>query len=76
MAHDDPVNAPDSLASLNGMTVYGLDLSYFTGKLQSYLRYCELPYRFVDMNIGDMRKVAQKPVWRKCQPLNWPMVAG
>ena len=60
MAQDDPVNAPDSQASLNGMTVYGLDLSYFTGKLQSYLRYCELPFRFVDMNIGDMRKVAQK----------------
>jgi glutathione S-transferase len=41
------------------MTVYGLDLSYFTGKLQSYLRYCELPFRFVDMSIGDMRKVAR-----------------
>jgi glutathione S-transferase len=60
VAQDGPANAPDSLARLNGMKVYGLDLSYFTGKLQAYLRYCELPFRFVEMNLGDMRKVAQK----------------
>ena len=27
--------------------VYGVDLSYFTGKLEAYLRYKEIPYEFV-----------------------------
>ncbi|MEZ5181258.1 MAG: glutathione S-transferase family protein [Acidimicrobiales bacterium] len=33
--------------SLPGFTVYGSESSYFTGKLESYLRYEEIPYRFV-----------------------------
>ena len=44
---------------LSGMSVYGLDLSYFTGKLQAYLRYCEIPFDYVDLDIGNMRKVAK-----------------
>ena len=31
-------------------TVYGLDLSYFTGKLEAYLRYKGIPYRRVDLS--------------------------
>lgn len=49
---------PD-LAALAGMRVHGLDLSYFTGKLQAYLRYCELPFDFVDMDTAGMRRAAQ-----------------
>ena len=43
----------------SGMSVYGLDLSYFTGKLQAYLRYCDLSFDYVDLDIGTMRKVAK-----------------
>ena len=28
------------------LTVYGLKVSYFTGKLEAYLRYKEIPYEF------------------------------
>ena len=49
---------PD-LAALAGMRVHGLDLSYFTGKLQAYLRYCELPFEFVDMDTAGMRRAAR-----------------
>lgn len=48
---------PD-LAALAGMRVHGLDLSYFTGKLQAYLRYCELPFDFVDMDTAGLRRAA------------------
>ena len=41
-----------------GMRVHGLDLSYFTGKLQAYLRYCELPFTFVDMDTAGLRRAA------------------
>ncbi len=48
---------PD-LAALAGMRVHGLDLSYFTGKLQAYLRYRELPFDFVDMDTAGLRRAA------------------
>ena len=31
------------------LLVYGSKISYFTGKLEGYLRYKEIPYRFVAM---------------------------
>ncbi len=49
---------PD-LAALAGIRVHGLDLSYFTGKLQAYLRYCELPFDFVDMDTAGLRRAAR-----------------
>ena len=33
----------------NALTVYGSKVSYFTGKLEGYLRYKEIPYRFKAM---------------------------
>jgi glutathione S-transferase len=33
----------------NALTVYGSKVSYFTGKLEGYLRYKEIPYRFQAM---------------------------
>ena len=48
------------LTCLEGMVVHGLDLSYFTGKLQAYLNYCELPHRFVDMDTAAMRRAARE----------------
>ena len=54
-----PTADPD-LTCLEGMVVHGLDLSYFTGKLQAYLRYCELPHQFVDMDTATMRRAARE----------------
>jgi hypothetical protein len=31
------------------LTVYGSKVSYYTGKLEAYLRYKEIPYRFQAM---------------------------
>lgn len=46
MAGDDP-----------HLTVYGSRSSYFTGKLESYLRYREIPYRFRSISDGVNRKI-------------------
>ena len=49
----------EAKAALANMTVYGLDLSYFTGKLQAYLRYCELPFDYRDLDSRTLRQVAR-----------------
>lgn len=49
----------ESLAGLAGMRLHSLDLSYFTGKLQSYLHYIELPFEFAGMSAASMRRVAR-----------------
>ena len=33
----------------NPLKLYGSKISYFTGKLEAYLRYKEVPYEFVSM---------------------------
>jgi glutathione S-transferase len=35
------------------LKVYGLKVSYFTGKLEAYLRYKRIPYDFVPMTAHD-----------------------
>lgn len=35
--------------------VHGLDLSYFTGKIEAYMRAKGLPYRLIDMDMADFR---------------------
>lgn len=47
------------LSILSGMTMHGLDLSYFTGKLQAYLRYCEIPFAFQEMTTGSIRAIGK-----------------
>jgi len=37
--------------------LYGLKVSYFTGKLEGYLRYKEIPFDFRSMSIADFRKL-------------------
>jgi len=39
------------------MRVYGSKISYFTGKLEAYLRYKEIPYEFVPMSALRQREV-------------------
>ncbi len=48
---------PDRIAE---MKVYGLDLSYFTGKFEAFLRYREIPHQRVEMSAATMRLAARK----------------
>lgn len=43
-----------------GMKVYGLDLSYFTGKFEAFLRYKEIPHRRIELSAATMRLAARK----------------
>jgi glutathione S-transferase len=42
------------------LIVHGLDLSYFTGKLEGYLRAKGLPYRLQEMDTGSFRALGRK----------------
>lgn len=39
--------------------VYKSDISYFSGKLEAYLRYKQIPYKGIDMDIANMEVVAK-----------------
>ncbi|MDO9126284.1 MAG: glutathione S-transferase N-terminal domain-containing protein [Parvibaculum sp.] len=39
--------------------VHGLSLSYFTGKMEAYLRAKGIPYRFAEMNMASFRRTAR-----------------
>jgi glutathione S-transferase len=39
--------------------VYGLKVSYFTGKLEAYLRYKEIPYEFVAMTVKQFKRTVK-----------------
>lgn len=41
------------------LVVHGLKLSYFTGKLEAYLRVKGIPHRFVEMDLADFRRCAR-----------------
>ncbi|MFN4228421.1 glutathione S-transferase family protein [Parvibaculum sp.] len=41
------------------MTVHGLTLSYFTGKLEAYLRAKGIPYRFAEMDTASFRRAGR-----------------
>jgi glutathione S-transferase len=49
------------------LRVYGLDLSYFTGKLEAYLRYKAIPFERVELSsrlfrhVASMTGIAQMP---------------
>ncbi|UPT61434.1 MAG: glutathione S-transferase N-terminal domain-containing protein [Hyphomonadaceae bacterium JAD_PAG50586_4] len=43
----------------NRLRLHGLTLSYFTGKLEAYLRVKGVPYEFIEMNMRDFRKCAR-----------------
>lgn len=42
------------------LTVYGSAASYYTGKLEAYLRYKEIPYRFVAFTLPAQRRLRRK----------------
>ena len=39
--------------------LHGLKLSYFTGKLEGYMRAKGLPFTFVEMDLADFRRCAK-----------------
>jgi hypothetical protein len=39
------------------LRVYGASLSYYTGELEAYLRYKEIPYRRIAMGPSLMRRI-------------------
>ena len=41
-------------------TLYKLDISYFSGKLESYMRYKEIPHKVVDCTLGDFHRIGQR----------------
>lgn len=45
------------MADAPQLTVYGSKSSYFTGKLETYLRYEEIPYAFCSISEGVNRKI-------------------
>ncbi len=46
-------------------TVFKSDISYFSGKLEAYLRYKQVPHSTVDINFRRMREVGQKTGYKK-----------
>lgn len=42
------------------MQVYGLDLSYFTGKFEAYLRFKEIPHARIELSSRLFRKIASR----------------
>lgn len=47
------------MPSADCMIVHGLTLSYFTGKLEAYLRAKGLPYRFAEMDMAAFRRAGR-----------------
>ena len=41
------------------LLVHGLSLSYFTGKIEAYLRAKGIPYRFAEMDMAAFRRAAR-----------------
>lgn len=48
------------VADASALRLHGLKLSYFTGKLEAYLRVKGIPYTFVEMDTRDFRRCARK----------------
>lgn len=46
------------LEAINGMKVYGADLSYYSGKLQAFLRYKEIPHQWIEHDAKTVRMTA------------------
>lgn len=54
------------------LVVHGLDLSYFTGKLEGYLRAKGLPYRLEEMSTGSFRRLARQTSVQQMPQLELP----
>jgi glutathione S-transferase len=50
------------------LTVYGSNVSYFTGKLEAYLRYKEIPYRFQGMTAEYFNRIVPEKTGAQQMP--------
>ncbi len=55
----------------NVLKVHGLDLSYFTGKLECYLRAKGLPYERIEMDTGDFKRCAKATGVAQMPQVEW-----
>lgn len=53
------------------LKVHGLDLSYFTGKLESYLRAKGLPYERIEMDTADFKRCAKATGVAQMPQVEW-----
>jgi glutathione S-transferase len=54
------------------LTVHGLDLSYFTGKLEAYLRVKGIAYRFQEMDTADFAACAKATGFKQMPQVQLP----
>lgn len=45
---------------MSDIKLYGLRISYYTGKMEAYLRYREIPYEFITLNRSRMKMLEEK----------------
>lgn len=58
-------------AAPNLLKVHGLDLSYYTGKLEAYLRNKEIAYELIEMDTRDFKKCAQATGVAQMPQVEW-----
>ncbi len=51
---------------------YGLDLSYFTGKVEAFLRYREIPHERIELSTKYFRMIGRKTGHMQMPALEWP----
>ena len=60
MGMGSATHEPGSLGSPEPLRLYGSAASYYTGKLEGYLRFKEIPYERVTLGPSNMRKVRRE----------------
>lgn len=51
------------------LTIYGLKISYFTGKMEAYLRYKEIPFRYASMTATQFQKTFPQKLGAQQMPV-------
>ncbi len=51
------------------LTIYGLKISYFTGKMEAYLRYKEIPFRYASISATQFQKTFPQKLGAQQMPV-------
>lgn len=57
---------------IEGFKLYGLDLSYFTGKLDAYVRYSQIPHERIEFSLGSFAKAGKATGLRQMPAIELP----
>jgi hypothetical protein len=68
-----PENIPNVHAPY---TLYKMDVSYFSGKIEAYLKYKSIPHVAVETGIKAMEDICKHTGTKKCPPLKLKMING